>query len=245
MLLLKGLLTPGNTVKQSINLMKFAQSKNHAGFKVASYILGGLGGAVFAVPAAIETYIKAPFKIIKAIAQSVKSRNTIKNKQAFDLSQEQIKERAEKEKNLKQQVREIDSVIVTIKIKDPVAALEKALKLIKQGKIPMFDPKTRQSIEHQIANTKNKELREKRMKEFEEVVNYSIERVKSASKPVAKEKVFEDSSAKEERKDKRKSFIRQHGDKRDEAEVSKENQVAAVAEEDLADKRRPGVEAKK
>lgn len=51
LVLLKGLLTPTNTIRNLLNLIKFANSKDHAGFKAGAYIVGGLGMAVFAVPA--------------------------------------------------------------------------------------------------------------------------------------------------------------------------------------------------
>ncbi|MBS0290458.1 MAG: hypothetical protein JSS07_10560 [Proteobacteria bacterium] len=195
--LIKGLLTPQHSFRQSVNLIKFARSKNHLGFKLASYIVGGLGMTVFALPATVETIIKAPFIAIGGIANRVQRRKLRQIKEPIDLPDQEVQARASKEAMLKSNLASLEDKIVTIAIKKETLALELALSIKKSGKIPMFETKTRLKLEKFIQNVDNEKYKKKLSALYNEVVDYSTEQVKAQTSTASQKRATAISPARE------------------------------------------------
>ncbi len=192
LVLLKGLLTPSNTFRNALHLIKFANSKDHVGFKVGAYIVGGLGMAVFAAPALLETIVKAPFKAIKWIADKIKSNKIRKENVHVDMSEKELSMRGQKESQLKANLSEIDKNITTIQANHPIQALEDAEYAIRKGKIISFNVKTRLLIENHIQHHKDPQRKAELQQRYTDIVNHVANKIALAVKQ-ANESIQSDS----------------------------------------------------
>jgi hypothetical protein len=198
---LKSLLTPRATFRNALNLIKFASTKDHAGFKAAAYVVGGIAMTVFAVPALIETVVKAPFKAIKWIADKIESRRIRKDSVHIDMSPEEVATRTQKDSEMKERLSNVDLNVVKIQSKDPKRAFQLAKKAMENGKIVYFEPKTRLKIEDYIKHVKEPHIKAELQQSYSDIVNHAAGKAAAVVKHANYERVTGESSDKRTKQD--------------------------------------------
>lgn len=185
LLLIKGLLTPSNTLNQCNHLIRFASTKNHNGFKAGAYAIGGLGIAFFALPALVETAVKFPIQGGSMIIDNLQRSRTIK---LGDITTptEEVQSRIEKENRLKIQTSPIESKVVEIKNPNPLKALKAADEAIKNSQIPIFDASTRIRIEKYIHHIQDATNKDTFKNQYQRIIDYGVNRIQTETKVVQK-----------------------------------------------------------